>query len=120
VPLPRPGLRTAFEKLRQRNAIDFPLLNVAVAAELTAAGATTAMTVVVSALGSRPRILTGLENVALGRPLDENTIDAVAQRAHAQCHPLTNLIVDPDWRRAMVPVYVRRALHGLRQAGRAA
>jgi len=120
IPLPAPGLRTAFEKLRQRNAIDFPLLNVAAAAAMTDTGETTALRIVVSALGARPRILTGLENVALGRPLDAATIDAVAQRAHEQCHPLTNLIVDPDWRRAMVPVYVRRALHGLREADRAA
>ena len=36
--------------------------------------------------------------------------DAIAQRAYQQCHPLTNIIVDPDWRRAMVPIYVHRAL----------
>jgi hypothetical protein len=34
----------------------------------------------------------------------------VAQQAFKQCHPLENIIVDPEWRRAMVPVYVRRAV----------
>jgi hypothetical protein len=42
--------------------------------------------------------------------------EAVAQQAFKQCHPLENLIVDPDWRRAMVPVYVRRILLGLAPA----
>lgn len=116
IPLPPPGLRTAFRKLRQRAAIDFPLLNVAVAAELD--GLTIRdMRMVVSALGSRPRVIAGLDKVAVGRTLDEETADAIAQRAFQQCHPLTNIIVDPDWRRAMVPVHVRRVLSDLRGAG---
>jgi len=40
-------------------------------------------------------------------------VDQLAERAHAQCHPLENIIVDPEWRRAMVPVYVKKALAGL-------
>jgi 4-hydroxybenzoyl-CoA reductase subunit beta len=113
IPLQSPGLRTAFRKVRQRGAIDFPLLNVAVALELGAAREIADLRIVVSALGSRPRVIAGLEKVAIGRALDEATIDAVAERAFQQCHPLTNIIVDPDWRRAMVPVQVRRALSGL-------
>jgi len=42
--------------------------------------------------------------------LTAEVVDAVTERAFAQCHPLENIIVDPEWRRAMVPVYVRRAL----------
>ena len=42
-------------------------------------------------------------------------IEALAERAYRQCHPLENIIVDPEWRRAMVPVYVRRALNRLRR-----
>lgn len=113
IPLPGPGMRSAFRKVRQRGAIDFPLLNVAVAAHLDAAHLISDMRIVVSALGSRPRVIAGLDKVALGRPLDSDTIEAVAERAFAQCHPLTNIIVDPDWRRAMVPVEVRRALGAL-------
>jgi len=116
VPLPRPGLRTGFEKLRQRGAIDFPLLNVAVAAQCTGDDVVEAMSVVVSALGARPRIVTGLDRVAAGRLLDAGLIDAVAERAWQQCHPLTNITVDADWRRAMVAVHVRRALLGLVRA----
>src|SRR5690606_18952647 len=110
IPLPSPRTRTAFQKVRQRGAIDFPLLNIAVAAELGAALEVEDMRIVVSALGSRPRVIAGLDKVAAGRPLDEATREAIAERAFQQCHPLTNIIVDPDWRRAMVPVYVKRAL----------
>jgi 4-hydroxybenzoyl-CoA reductase subunit beta len=113
IPLPSPRLRTAFQKVRQRGAVDFPLLNVAVAAELDEVSIIRSMRIVVSALGSRPRVITGLERVALGKALDDATAGDIAQRAFQQCHPLTNIIVDPEWRRAMVPVYVRRALHAL-------
>jgi hypothetical protein len=49
----------------------------------------------------------------VGRLLDADIVDELAARAHTQCHPLENIIVDADWRHAMVPVYVRRALQGL-------
>jgi 4-hydroxybenzoyl-CoA reductase subunit beta len=113
VPLPQPSLRSAFRKLRQRGAIDFPLLNVAVAALLGDDGVVSDMRMVVSALGAKPRSITGLEKVVLGRKLDEATIEAVAARAFQQCHPLTNIIVDAEWRRAMVAVEVSRALRAI-------
>jgi 4-hydroxybenzoyl-CoA reductase subunit beta len=120
VPLPGPRTRMAYGKLRQRNAIDFPLLSVAVAGDFAEDGTVEDLRIVVSALGSRQRALSGVDRIANGRRLDEEVIDAVAERAHAQCHPLTNIIVDPDWRRAMVPVQVRRALRALEPAPRAA
>ena len=110
IPKPRPGTRTAFRKLRQRGSIDFPLLNIAIAAVLGRGREIEDMRIVVSALGARPRVIAGLDKVAIGRVLDDATADAIAERAFQQCHPLTNIIVDPEWRRAMVPVQVRRAL----------
>ncbi|MDQ3388408.1 MAG: FAD binding domain-containing protein [Gemmatimonadota bacterium] len=109
IPLPAAGLRTSYQKLRQRGAIDFPLLSVATAAEVEEDETVRSITVVVSALGARPRVVAGLEKVAVGGRLSEVS-DAVAEHAHRQCHPLENLIVDAEWRRAMVPIYVRRAL----------
>ncbi len=109
VPLPKPATRTAYVKLRQRASIDFPLLCVAVAGDFDG-DRLTDLRIVVSALGARPRQVTGLEKVAAGQRLSADVMDAVAERAFAQCHPLENIIVDPEWRRAMVPVHVRRAL----------
>ncbi len=108
-----PGRRSAYRKLRQRNSIDFPLLSVAVAADFEESGTVKGLTGVVSALGARPRVLAGWPEVAVGRPLDDVMIEALAERARAQCRPLENLIVDAEWRRAMVPVYVRSALEEL-------
>jgi 4-hydroxybenzoyl-CoA reductase subunit beta len=117
VPLPPPGMRSAFMKVRQRSSIDFPVLNLAVAARFEADDSLGSIRLVVSALGSRPREVTGLEDV-VGRTLDGDTVELVAERAHQQCRPLTNIIVDPEWRRAMVPVYVRRLLRDVAPPGR--
>lgn len=108
VPLPSAGTRMAFRKLRQRRSIDFPLLNLGVVVAM-GSGRVGGIRLVVSGLGSRPREVTGLEEV-VGARLDADAIDTIAHHAHRQCRPLTSNIVDPEWRRAMVPVYVRRAL----------
>lgn len=109
--------RSAYRKLRQRNAIDFPLLSVAVSADLDGDGVVKAIRGAVSGLGSRPRDLTGWDDLGVGQRLLPDTIEALAERAGTQCRPLENMIVDTEWRRAMVPVYVRRALNDLALAG---
>src|SRR5690606_35675605 len=110
VPLPPAGgIRTGYAKLRQRKAIDFPLLTVAAAAHVDEAERVTAIRGVVTGLGARPRELSGWDEIALGRRLDDaDVVEALAERAHRQCHPLENIPVDPEWRRAMVPVFVKR------------
>ncbi|MDH5588404.1 MAG: FAD binding domain-containing protein [Gemmatimonadota bacterium] len=116
IPMASASRRTAYEKLRARKSIDFPLLTVAVAAEVDDTGVVRSLGGVVTALGSRPRELSGWREIAVGHPLDEALVDALAERAHAQCHPLENLPADPEWRRAMVPVFVKRALRRIRSA----
>jgi 4-hydroxybenzoyl-CoA reductase subunit beta len=116
VPLASAERKQAYTKLRQRKSIDFPLLTVAVAADLDGEGRVQGIDGVVTALGSRPRVLSGWGEVATGHLLDDEVVEELAARAYKQCHPLENIIVDPDWRRAMVPVYVRRALEKIKAA----
>jgi 4-hydroxybenzoyl-CoA reductase subunit beta len=116
IPLAAASRRQAYAKLRQRHAIDFPLLTVAVSADVEDDGTVRALDGVVTALGSRPRALSGWSDLARGERLEDELVDELCARAHKQCHPLENIIVDPDWRRAMVPVYVRRALERIRAA----
>jgi len=116
LPLAAARRRTAYAKLRQRKAIDFPLLTVAVSADVDDGGTVRSLEGVVTGLGSRPRELAGWSEAATGRRLDDELLDELAKRAHKQCHPLENVIVDAEWRRAMVPVYVRRALERLSDA----
>ncbi len=117
IPLPPDDLRTGYAKLRQRNSIDFPLLTVAVAARMDNEDRVQEIRGVVTGLGSRPKELTRWDDIAVGEILTDEVVAALGERAHEQCHPLENMIVDPEWRRAMVPVYVKRALGGLRGTG---
>ncbi len=114
IPLASAKKRAGYAKLRQRRSIDFPLLTVAVAADMDGDGIVHAITGVVTALGARPRVLTGWQEIADGHALDDDVVTELARRALEQCHPLENIIVDPEWRHAMVPVYVRRALSQIR------
>jgi 4-hydroxybenzoyl-CoA reductase subunit beta len=114
VPARARGLRGGYQKLRPRAAIDFPMLSVAFAARLDARGACAEARLCVSAIAAKPRVIGGLDALAIGRPLDDDVIQSVAQAAYKQCHPLINVPYDADYRREMVPVYVRRALREAR------
>jgi CO/xanthine dehydrogenase FAD-binding subunit len=102
--------------VRVRRSVDFPLLNLAVSAVLDPGGRVQALRMVASGLGSYPRRIGKIEEAARGRRLDEDVVEAVAAEAFRQCHPLDNLPVDPEWRRAMVPVLVRRAFEEISAA----
>jgi 4-hydroxybenzoyl-CoA reductase subunit beta len=109
IPAASRGLRTSYQKLRPRAAIDFPMLSVAFAARANGGGCESAR-LVVSAIAARPRVISGVEELVRGRPLDEAAAEALAQAAHQQCHPLINVPYDQDYRRDMVTVFVRRAV----------
>jgi 4-hydroxybenzoyl-CoA reductase subunit beta len=109
VPIPPRGFRAGYQKLRQRNSIDFPLLSVACGLQLEGDRTVRSLSVVVSGLGARPRVITGLDRLVEGKDVDE-AAELAAEQAHRQAHPLENMIVEAEWRRAMVPVYVRRAI----------
>jgi len=85
------------------------MLSVAFAARLDGKGTCTEARLVVSALAAKPRTIAGLEGLR-GRPLDEAAIRVLAETAHKQCHAMTNIPYDSDYRRDMVPVFVRRAV----------
>jgi len=109
VPAPVAGAFAGYKKLRVRNAIDFPLLSVAVSGRRAEDGSLVSARVVVGALGAKPREVTGLDAMVAGHAPSLELFTAVGEAAKRQSKPLTNIPVDPDWRHAMVPVLVRRA-----------
>lgn len=108
VPAAARGVPQAYDKLRPRGAIDFPMLSVAFAAR--GADVLEGATLVVGALGARPRVVGRLDEIVRGQRPSEALIEAVAAAAHRQCTPLTNVPFDADWRHAMVPVWVKRVM----------
>ncbi|NIN72613.1 MAG: hypothetical protein GTO46_11970 [Gemmatimonadetes bacterium] len=114
LPLPSPKLRATYTKVRERKSVDFPLLSIALAVELDDGDVMGSISLVVAALGAKPRVIGGLDKIAMGKKPTADVIDEIAAQAHRQCNPLDNIIVEIEWRRAMVPVYVRRSFDAIR------
>ena len=108
IPAAATSRKQAFAKLRMRAAIDFPALNLAVALDLEGSSVRS-VSLAVSALAGRPALIKGLEDLH-GRPADALFAEELGRRAHKQCKPLTNIGVDPEWRRDILPVLVRRTV----------
>jgi 4-hydroxybenzoyl-CoA reductase subunit beta len=109
-----PGHRGAYGKLRDRGSIDFPLLGVAARLELDDAGAVADADLVLTALAAQPkRVKQAGETLAGTTPGEaafDEALEALAALAHRQCKPMANIPGDHEYRREMVPVYVRRTL----------
>jgi 4-hydroxybenzoyl-CoA reductase subunit beta len=113
VPLPSPRLRATYTKVRERKSVDFPLLSIALAVELNDSDVLESISLVVAALGAKPRVIGGLDKIALGKKPTDDVIDEIAKQAYRQCNPLDNIIVEIEWRRAMVSVYVQRSFDAI-------
>jgi 4-hydroxybenzoyl-CoA reductase subunit beta len=104
IPRPGPDRRMAFQKLRVRGAIDFPMLNMSLVFDLKD-GQLSNMDLVVSAIAARPR---RVKNLPTGT-YDEALVAEACDKAFRQVRPLTSINGDVVWRREMVPVLLRRA-----------
>lgn len=113
LPAPDSRRRSWYEKLRVRDSIDFPILSIAVSGLVDPDETIRDLDIVVGALAARPKRLGGLEAIVQGRRLDEELIAEIGAVAKRQCRPLTNINVDPEWRREVVPAHLARALRGL-------
>jgi 4-hydroxybenzoyl-CoA reductase subunit beta len=113
VPAPPAGHRSIYRKVRTRAAVDFPQLGVAIAGAFEG-DRVTALSACVGAVLPKPRVLKGFDQ-AVGKALDDATIESLAQEAFKQVRPQRNIHGDPAWRRHMVGVEVRRALQELRE-----
>ena len=108
------GHRGAYGKLRDRGSIDFPLLGVAVRLDCNAKNVVEHADLVLTALAAQPkRVKRAAETLAgtkLGTEGFDAAVEQVAELAYHQCRPQANIPGDADWRREMVPVWVRRTL----------
>lgn len=115
VPRPGPERRMAFQKLRVRDSIDYPMLNMALAFDFDGA-AVHNLDVVVSAVAARPRRIKRMPE----GPLSDALIEEAGMVAFKQVRPLTNINGDVTWRREMVPVLLRGAFEDALGGERAA
>lgn len=111
VPATPEGHVSTYRKVRTRAAIDFPQLGLGLSGAIVD-GRVTELFAVASALMPQPKVLKGMEE-AVGHPLDEAMIESLAERCYKQVRPQRSLHGDPDWRRHMARVEMRRGLEEL-------
>ena len=120
VPLPQGPRRTKYVKWSVRKSIDYPLLSVALRFDLASDSGhaeVTGVHVVCGVLGSKPRVVTRLDEV-LGKKLSDAAVARIVSEAtYAQCKPLENVPYEAAYRREMLRVYTRRAVEAMVAGG---
>jgi 4-hydroxybenzoyl-CoA reductase subunit beta len=109
VPPGAAGARGRYKKLRVRPSYDFPELGVAVAGRWDGARVES-LRVAVGGVEPRPRRFDELTSAFEGRSLDDGRIAELAEEIGRRLRPVHNTFLLPDYRRRMIPVYVRRAI----------
>lgn len=91
------ALKSAYGKVRVRDAIDYPLAGVAVALVLED-GRLTTLRVALTGTNSRPFVLDGTGDV-ISKPVDEDTLLRIERLIHKQAQPMRTTIVSAQYRR---------------------
>lgn len=110
--IPRRSLykRNVYLKLRRRGSFDFPILGVAVSMDLNDSGECLNTSIVLTAVGSAPKVITAAASPLEGKRPTPELIEAVADLAAKDAHPLDNADLDYWYRKRMAKVYTQRAL----------
>ena len=103
--IPMKKTKGAYEKLRVRDSMDYPLAGVAVSAKGTAAR------ICVGGVGLVPRPY-GLKNIG------ESSVKDIAQKAYTDAKPVENATLSPVYRKKMVGVLLKRAVKRVLREGK--
>ena len=105
--------RATYQKLRRRDAFDFPVLGVAARVDFDGDGTVRAARVVLGAVASYPMDIPEAAAALVGTRLDPTSIGAAADAAYRPAKPMDNTDFTLAWRKEMVRVYVQKALEEL-------
>jgi len=108
-PLPK-GSVGSYQKLRVREAMDFPLAGVAVVLGLDGEKVCHGARVVLGAVAPAPIRVTEVEGILPGREIRAEVIEEVAEAAFRKAHPVNNLSLEASYRRKMIRTLLKRAI----------
>jgi len=109
IPLGPAHRLSAYHKWAVRQAVDFPLVSLAMVCDRDKDGKVEDLRIAVGVLGPRPKEIKGL-NKLVGQELSEALAADVASKVAKQCAPLTNVLYEIPYRRHLLQVLVRRQL----------
>ena len=104
------GAAGAYEKLRVREGMDFPMAGVAVMVKTNRSGTIEKAKVVLGAVGSSPIEVPKAAGLLEGYKPTDNLLQSVSREAVDMARPVGNLAMNPRYRRKMVGLLVKRAL----------
>ena len=107
------GWRATYRKLRRRGSIDFPVVGVAAAVRLDAAGTVEEARIVLGAVHTTPVVARDANEFLRGKRLEPEVIEMAAGIAYKPAKPLDNADLVYSWRKRMVRIEVARALREL-------
>lgn len=104
--LPAKAPASAYEKVRTRGAIDFPLAGVAVA--LSVKGKTIgSLRIALTGTNSRPFLLTGTD-AFVGQSVDDKLLQAIDRAVQKQVQPMRTTLASANYRRLAAAALARR------------
>ncbi|MGD9123672.1 MAG: xanthine dehydrogenase family protein subunit M [Desulfarculaceae bacterium] len=116
---PSPGSGAGYAKLGLRKALEIALVNVAAVLSLDSDGKTIKeASVSLGAVAPTPILSPKAAEVLLGQAGGEKLFAAAGEAAAGDCRPITDHRGSAEYRREMVKVLTRRALHQAWQAAR--
>lgn len=107
--------RSAYAKVRVRDAIDYPLAGVAVVMQL-ADGRLRDLRIGLTGTNSRPLLLTGTDAL-LGKPVDDEVLTQVDRLVQKQVQPMRTTLVSSQYRRLAAAGLARKLVRQLAAAG---
>jgi 4-hydroxybenzoyl-CoA reductase subunit beta len=106
VHLPANQSASAYEKIRIRSAIDFPLAGVAVALAASAS-IISSLRIALTGTNPRPFVLAGTD-AFVGRPIDEKLLQEIERLVQKQVQPMRTTLTSANYRRLTAAALARR------------
>ncbi|MBU1054230.1 MAG: xanthine dehydrogenase family protein subunit M [Proteobacteria bacterium] len=108
IPTPPKGTGSAYLKMAQREAIDYPVAGAAACINVSG-GKCKSARIAVTAVGSGPLRLKDAENVLQGNSITDDLIEKAADAAYEKVRPMPHFNVSPWYKRKLIKVLVKRS-----------
>ena len=109
IPLPSKNLirLEGFAKLRHRKSIDYPMLSIAICFLINKYLKIKKTRLTINALAAKPKTINC--EWTNEKTINNTLIKELATRSTIHCRPLINICDDVNWRKKMIPVYIKKA-----------
>ena len=104
------GAGGSYQKLRQRGAMDYPLVGVAATVVKNGSEVCAWARVALTGVGRGPLVVQAANDLLKDQSLDDGLISQVADAAYELARPVNNVGSDASYRRKMVRTLTKRAL----------